>query len=85
VQQAHPPRDIGGERPYLDTTVLFSAFGFGRLLLARDCSTHLMCSFDAVIAHEQALPLPRRSGFSGSAGCACTAWLPSTESLWQEL
>lgn len=94
VQQArtYPAREFGGRTGrVLDTPVLFSALiGFWQpeLVVSQGLlNTLAHAHFDAVIAHEQAHYYYRDTFWFFWLGWVrdCTAWLPNTESLWQEL
>jgi Zn-dependent protease with chaperone function len=94
VQQArtYPSRDLGITKGrVLDTPVLFSALiGFWQpeLVVSQGLLNTLdNAHFDAVIAHEQAHYYYRDTFWFFWLGWVrdCTAWLPNTESLWQEL
>jgi len=90
--RTHPQFDLSGQRGrVLDTTTLFSAqIGFWHpelvvsqgLLQALD-QPHL----NAVFAHEQGHSYYRDTFWFFWLGWirSCTAWLPYTEALWQEL
>ena len=90
--RTYPPLDLRGKRGrVLDTTVLFSALiGFWQpeLVVSQGLLDTLdNAHLDAVIAHEQAHYYYRDTFWFFWLGWVrdCTAWLPNTESLWQEL
>ena len=90
--RTYPLQDIRGKKSrVLDTPALFSALiGFWQPELV--VSQGLLDTFDhahldAVLAHEQAHYYYRDTFWFFWLGWVrdCTAWLPNTESLWQEL
>ncbi len=94
VQQArtYAPIDLDGKPGrVLDTTALFSAqLGFWQpeLVVSRGLLQTLdQAHLEAVFAHEQGHHYYRDTFWFFWLGWvrACTAWLPNTEALWQEL
>lgn len=90
--RTYPSRDFAGELcRVLDTPVLFSAnIGFWQPELVVSLgmlNTLDNAHLDAVIAHEQAHYYYRDTFWFFWLGWlrSCTAWLPNTEALWQEL
>lgn len=94
VQQlrTYPSQDLGSKSSrVLETPALYSALvGFWQpeLVISRGIiETLTPAQLDAVIAHEQAHECYRDTFWFFWLGCvrSCTAWLPNTEALWQEL
>lgn len=94
VQQTrtYPLQDFKGKSGrVLDTPILFSAvIGFWQpeLVVSQGLvNTLAPAHLDAVIAHEQAHYYYRDTFWFFWLGWvrSCTAWLPNTEALWQEL
>lgn len=90
--RTHLLQDLGGKPcRVIDTPVLFSALiGFWQpeLVVSKGLLNTLAdAQLDAVIAHEQAHYYYRDTFWFFWLGCvrSCTAWLPNTEALWQEL
>ena len=90
--RTYPSQDFGGRQGrVLDTPVLFSALiGFWQpeLVVSQGMlKTLTHAHLDAVIAHEQAHYYYRDTFWFFWLGWvrSCTAWLPNTEALWQEL
>lgn len=90
--RSYPLQDFGGRRGrILDTPILFSALiGFWQpeLVVSQGLlNTLAHAQLDAVIAHEQAHYYYRDTFWFFWLGWvrSCTAWLPNTEALWQEL
>lgn len=94
IQQIHtyPQLDLGGHPVrVLDTTLLFSAqigFWHPELVVSQGLLQALdQAHLSAVFAHEQGHRYYRDTFWFFWLGWvrACTAWLPCTEALWQEL